>query len=346
MRDNMTQKDKTTAKAGSAIPAAYLMQIVDLVGKWGVTESDMLAATKISPGLLRNPDARVPLAQAAIFGMNMLRLSGKPGIGFELGLHVKLTTHGKLGYALLSADTLRDAGEIAIQYAQTRFAAVQLELEEEGEQRAIYIHERYPLGPFQSIVNEAILTLMWRHACTTTGVENRDCEFCFPWPEPDYFAEYKDRLPKVSWSEPATLVRFPKKYLDQRMTLADPVAVSQALSEVEREIASLGDSPTHIVERVRGELKPNTNGFPKLEEVAQKLHTSERSLKRKLKTAGTSYRELLAKAMLAEAKRLMLNPDLDLQQISTLLGYQDPATFTHAFRRWTGQSPSQYREGL
>ncbi|MDX1496820.1 MAG: AraC family transcriptional regulator, partial [Salinisphaeraceae bacterium] len=316
------------------------------VDKWGVSESDMLAGTRISPNLLRNPDARIPPGQAAIFGMNMLRLSGKPGIGFELGLHLKLTTHGKLGYALLSVNTLRDAAEIAINYAQTRFAAIQLELEEEEEKIALYIHERYPLGPFQSIVNEAILTLLWRHACTTTGVDQRDCEFFFPWAEPDYFVEYRERLPQVHWSQPASLIRFPKRYLDLRMTLADPVAANRALSEVEQEIASLGDSPLHIVERVRKELKTGPNGFPKLEAVAQRLHTSERSLKRKLKTAGTSYRELLAKAMLEEAKRLMLNPDLDLQQISTLLGYQDPATFTHAFRRWTGQSPSQYRANL
>ena len=339
-------KKKRDAPEGSAVPSVYLRQIVELGQGWGLSAADILHGTRIPPELLNKRGARVPVEQAALLGLNMMRLGGKPGFGFELGLHIKLTSHGPLGYAVLSAATLREAAGIALQYVRSRWSALELRPLEDGDMVEFQIIEHFPMGPFRQIVHEAMLTLLWRHGCFVTGEDNRDSEFCFSWPEPAYFAAYRDRLPLVRWSQAETAIRVPARRLDRPLVSADPEASRQALDDVERELAVLGEAPAHFIDRVRSALKLSEAGLPTLEQVAASLFLSDRSLKRKLQAAGSNFQKLLNERLQQEAERLMLNPDIDLQQISTRLGYQDPETFTRAFRRWTGSTPSAFRQQM
>jgi AraC-like DNA-binding protein len=343
----MTQNNRRSTSGDPTIPAAHLQQVTDLGLSRGLTEKDLLAGTYIQPALLLDGNARIAAKKAVLLGLNLVRLSNDPGIGFELGLHLDLITQGPSGNILQAANTLRDAVDMATQYTRSRDAIIDFELKQRNSgTTSLTIKERFPLGPYRNLIHEGVVTLLWRHACIITQQDKLDCEFCFAWPQPPYFAPYRNRLPKAHWAQAVTQLRFPSRHLDLPLTLTAPVGSNLLISEVEREIIDLGNSPEHIVARVRTELRPGINGFPGLTEVAQRLLISERSLKRKLRAAETSFRELLIEAMQTEAKRLMLDPDLDLQQISARLGYQDPATFTHAFRRWTGLAPSRYRARL
>lgn len=337
---------KRAAPAGSALPAPYLRQVVELGQSWGLAEADLLRGTRLTPELLHKRDARIPLEQAALLGLNMVRLGSRPGFGFELGLNIKLTSHGAVGYALLSAATLAEAQDIAVRFTRSRWSALELRPLEDGDWGGLELVEHFPLGPFRTLVHEAALTLLWRHSCFVTGQEHRDCEFSFPWPEPDYFSAYRGRLPPVLWSQESTAIRTPQNRLKRPLVMADAAASQHALQEAERELAAQDETPEGFVERVRGLLRPGPEGFPSLEAVAARLFLSDRSLKRKLQSADTSFQKLLNEALQREAERLMLNPDLDLQQIAVKLGYQDPESFTRAFRRWTGAVPSAHRQQL
>jgi AraC-like DNA-binding protein len=82
-------------------------------------------------------------------------------------------------------------------------------------------------------------------------------------------------------------------------------------------------------------------------DLARDVYMSERTLRRRLKGAGISYRELITEARLKLAKQYLQDKHLNVGQISLKLGYQSPASFTHAFKRWTGISPREYgRAGI
>jgi AraC-like DNA-binding protein len=97
------------------------------------------------------------------------------------------------------------------------------------------------------------------------------------------------------------------------------------------------------VARVRAELALGAAGYPDLPELAARLHTSSRTLKRRLARHGSGFQILLDQARHRDALRLLRNPDLEIRQIAAVLGYKDPPSFTRAFRRWTGQTPHQAR---
>jgi AraC-like DNA-binding protein len=96
------------------------------------------------------------------------------------------------------------------------------------------------------------------------------------------------------------------------------------------------------VARVR-ELLPLPEGFRSLEDIAQQIGVSPRTLKRRLADGGTSYSELLDEQRQERALLLLRDESLSREQIAERLGYSDAANFTRAFRRWTGKTPGMVR---
>jgi AraC-like DNA-binding protein len=166
----------------------------------------------------------------------------------------------------------------------------------------------------------------------------------FAWPEPAYFARYRDRLPPVAFGCAANALWVARDVLDWPLPLADEVAHRQALVQVEHEYAQVRQDEGDLVERVRAELAKTAGAYPGPDRLADALFVSTRTLRRRLEEAGSSYRQLLDEARFRDAKQLLAASDLDLKTIAERLQFTDPANFTRAFRRWAGQTPSAYRE--
>jgi AraC-like DNA-binding protein len=84
---------------------------------------------------------------------------------------------------------------------------------------------------------------------------------------------------------------------------------------------------------------------PSQEEVAEQLHMSPRTLQRRLGDSGTTYKEILDKTRHALAMAYLSAPQHSVSDVTYLLGFSCDSSFTRAFRRWTGQSPSDWRAG-
>jgi AraC-like DNA-binding protein len=95
------------------------------------------------------------------------------------------------------------------------------------------------------------------------------------------------------------------------------------------------------VENAIAELLPH--GQAAQSAVAKQIGMSQRTLARRLAEEGCSFSELLSKVRRALADRYLMNPSLSISEIAWLLGYAEVSTFTRAFQRWTGASPSATR---
>jgi AraC-like DNA-binding protein len=81
------------------------------------------------------------------------------------------------------------------------------------------------------------------------------------------------------------------------------------------------------------------HGQARLENVAQRLRVTPRTLRRKLATEGLTFAGLLEDLRLALAKHYLADHHLSISRIAWLLGYTEVSAFSHAFRRWTGRTP-------
>ncbi len=104
------------------------------------------------------------------------------------------------------------------------------------------------------------------------------------------------------------------------------------------------EAETSLVGAVKLLLIDQVASPPKLDEAAQILGLSSRGLRRKLAESGTTYQGILDSVRLAMAKRLIKETDAPIASIGYELGFTHPADFGRAFKKWSGQPPSVYRE--
>jgi AraC-like DNA-binding protein len=111
----------------------------------------------------------------------------------------------------------------------------------------------------------------------------------------------------------------------------------EALSRQHRNRSSLQSS----VENTIVPLLPH--GKVRLAEVARRLGVSQRTLARRLLSEGLTFSDVLAGLRSDLAKRYLIEEDLSISQIAWLLGFQEVSALTHAFKRWTGNTPRELR---
>jgi AraC-like DNA-binding protein len=85
---------------------------------------------------------------------------------------------------------------------------------------------------------------------------------------------------------------------------------------------------------------------PSISNIAREVSTSARTLQRRLNAYGTSYQQVLDDVRHDTARRLLHTTDIEFAEIAFLLGFEELNSFIRAFRRWEGQTPKQWRDGM
>ena len=114
--------------------------------------------------------------------------------------------------------------------------------------------------------------------------------------------------------------------------------------QFEEELRHRGDQYSFTVAVRRAIQERLTGHRPAIEDVAQTLHMSSRTLQRRLQDAGSSYQRVLDEARHQMARYYLGNSVLELTEAAYLLGYEDSKSFARAFRGWEGIPPGQWRE--
>lgn len=326
------------------ISVAYPRLLLEILEERGIAREAALRGTGLQNAQLDRAEANVLPVHWGRLVENAIRLSGDAGIGFELGLRLRASAHGFLGYATLTAPDLRSSLQVMIQYYRMRNRQYRLVYTESAEIVSLEVRETHAVAALQHpFMFEFMLVGFAQSLQALTGVTIAGVELQFRWPQPAYFRPYRARLPQVRFSCAANRIRIPAAALKLPLLLADETAHRQTLLQLEREYAGVHQEDGNVVERVRAELVLTRSGYPDLSTLSARLLLSSRSLRRRMLLAGVSYRLLLDEARYRDACRLLAASDLDLQTIAARLSFSDPANFTRAFRRWSGTTPSEFR---
>ena len=314
-----------------------------MLGRWGITPEELLFPLGLDAKTLADPASRLLHTDADARVVERARaLSGEAALGYHLGLRMQMSAHGYLGFAAMTASTLREALELACRFAPTRSTAIDLRLEERDDRAYVVIHENTDFGSAREVVVVSLLVGIWRIGDSLTGKELvGDAELAFA--EPPYASRLVDLLPgAIRFSQPVRRLVFDRRLLDLPLTLSDPDALRLARDQCERELDRLGYQRS-VTARVRAVLGAAIGELPSLEEMAAELGTSARTLKRKLADDQTKYSDLVDGVQSARAMAL-LRSELTVDEVANRLGYSDSANFTRAFRRWTGKTPTAFRK--
>lgn len=332
-----------TRRGDSSLPAIHALHLAELVERWSISAATLLRGSGLSKLELSQPDRRLPVATMTQLVERARALTGEPALGIYFGLQMRISWHGYVGLAAMTAQNARQALELAARFVPTRTGALAFELDAEGRQAALLIHERADFGAARDAVVLAIIVGIWQLGCTLTGRQlSGSAELAMP--EPPYIARFSSVMPgALRFDRPANRLLFDADVLALPLMTADPAALLLTCEQCERELEALGFVGPFL-KRVRALALRGSGGVRSIEEVAAQLHVSARTLKRRLSEQKTSYSQILDEERKRRALTLLRTTSLSVEEIAERLGYSDVANFGRAFRRLTQRTPGAVRQ--
>ena len=321
------------------LPGAYVNELIELTARWHVRPEELLDGLPVTVTQLADPTTKVPLRVCEAIVARAFQLTHEPALAVHIGLQMRLSSHGFLGFAAMTAGSVREALDLAVRFASTRTSAIGLSLYIEGDTASLVIEEKTPLGTLRETLVIALLVGIWQLGRALTGKlldGSGECAFG----EPAYVRSlpYHTRL---RFDCPNHRLVFPASELAIPLVTADPVATRLAREQCERELAALVDAG--LPGRVRTAITSRAEA-PSLPAIARELRMSPRTLKRKLAEHGTTFSAIRDDMRRQRALLLLDNRGLSVGEIAARLGYSELPNFTRAFRKWTGVTPIAYRE--
>lgn len=251
--------------------------------------------------------------------------------------HCAVTTHGPLGVLAITARNLGEALEGALSHAALVMPAYAMRRHDLRDQVHIVFQRRHDFGEVNDFFTETVLAAFLQIAPFLSR-------------RPTHLPEVHFRhaaLGPVDAYEAAFPVRFLFERQQDQIVLA-PSRTSHMLMkatlEQQHRLRPHGQPISQEVRRLLGKAL-REHQLVDLAGMAQALALSTRTLSRRLGQEGTTLPQLRAEASIEHAEVLLHETNTSVQQIANASGFQDAAAFTRAFRRTTGRTPSQVRQG-
>jgi AraC-like DNA-binding protein len=325
------------------VPATYGRHLLRLF------EPDkLLAGTGLTAAELEQPGRLITVRQALQYVRNTLNLATEAD--WYLGWSSSLADHfhGPVSIALLSAPTLGHGIDAFLKHFPSRIPYMHMQGRTRG---SVFMAELVPLIDLEEaapLLIETPLLLLQQHLDNVYGVDfsQASLELAYP-PTPhaarysQYFkcpihfdAEHNALVFPTAWRELANL-----GYIES--TWAHALSQCRATVASSRERETLGEVRERLCAAF--ECAHRTRPLPTLNELADRLHLAPRTLIRRLRRLGTTYQEITDEFLLARAQELLTNHGISIKEVAARLGFNNPANFGKAFKRWSGVSPGQYR---
>lgn len=147
------------------------------------------------------------------------------------------------------------------------------------------------------------------------------------------------------FEQPHNQIHLKREMLSRPVLLANPDLLHQLEAFAQRQLEQMGQADTFswaVAEAINTALHRGER--PDLVSIADQLAISPRHLQRKLSEEGTAFREVFNRVQLDIAQTYLQQPEVSICEIAFLLGFSEQSAFNHAFKRWTGLTPGEYRQ--
>jgi AraC-like DNA-binding protein len=332
------------ARPDNGIPGVYGLLLLEVASRFGISEEMLFSPFGLTSEQLADPNFRYSAEQANDLLKHALELTGEDSLGYHMGTQMRISIHGFIGYAIMSASNIAEALMLASRFIQLRIPFLRLHVSTMQPKAKLQLFcDDLTLEPLRQELLIALTVGILTMGKALTGKDiyaDIECDFA----EPKGFAHYKDMIhSSISFGKPHLIAHFDKSYLALPLVNADPIASQIAINQCEAELSKLGERK-RLAMKVRDLLTQSNERYPSIETIAEQLHMSDRTLKRQLAAEGTSYSNVVDEVRYRHAISLLSRSDYSLEQISDQLGYSDVGNFTRAFKRWTGRTPGNWRK--
>ena len=321
------------------------MVIAQALQARGIDADLVLREAGIDPDIREKRNGRVPFAAQDRLFQLVVQRTGDPSIGLDLVEYINPTIYEALSLALLCSSTVRNFFR-----RFERFFDVVSTLE-----RGEFIDTDYG-GYFVSHPRVP-------YSETTLGCHaDAFCAIALKFIRLVYSPDFKPMKVDLAWMPPAECHQKYRRYFGCEVNFSAPMTAIHLRSEdlharLAGSNAALAYQNDQLAKAMLAEIKKDNlrsrvyarlieflpSGDCSREKVAASLYMSESAFRIKLKAEGTTYQHLLDRTR-TDLARQYLESGMSISETAYLLGFTDSSNFSRAFKRWVGESPSQFRK--
>lgn len=325
---------------------APLGAIPEFLRRFGVNPGALLQRRGLCEATsFDDPDATVPLALAGSLLKDCVQATACTSFGLRLGQRADASALGAVGQLLANAPDVRDAleGLVANLDLHDRGAAASLEVSAGSSILVYEIYEHGVEGTDQ--LGDYAMAISWNIMRSLCGPEWSPMEVRFRHGNPVEVEPYRRffRAP-LRFNAAHNGIVFSTHWLSQPIALADPDLRQHSIDRIHalrgNSNQSFRDQAHKLLVTLIGSQRRSR------EQLASCFSIHPRTLNRRLKKAGTSFRKLHNEVRGEMARQLLRDTRRSISAIATLLEYSDATAFNRAFSQWEGISPSKWRKRM
>ena len=311
----------------------------------GVDLDLVLAAAQIQRATYSEQDSRIPFTSARRFYFAAAAATRDLALGLAAARHFALATFQVLEYLAASSTHLEAALDTLVKNERVLSDANAIHIERRSEGVLVRV-EPLTAGWHPCWVEFAVGAIFLagrriprdRTAATWRAIP------WFAYAAPAYATEYEVFFgTRVRFNAPASGLLIPSAALKERLESAD-TRLREVLDVHSKDLAIRGMSKPSLVERAQALVRKSLpDGDPGMDAIATRLHMSPSTLRRRLRQEGVTHRWLLQEVRRDLAFVYLQRQDISIDEVAYLVGYDDPTAFHKAFKRWTGNTPTEHR---
>jgi AraC-like DNA-binding protein len=328
--------------------AIWVRELVADLKARGLPTENLLAEVGLSEDSLKAEGARIPFTKHAALLELAARMTGDDTLGLHFAQTRDTRDAGLLGYVGLSSPTLMDAIENLARYRRVFSDATDLQLDtlRTDGRLSWRIRDGATDSVRQSV--EFMATNWIRAFRDATKSRIVPVSLSFTHKRTENIDEFERFFGcPVRFNRQANSLRIELSDLNRRIVTADDKLLGLLRQYCQDILSSRPEQAPLLVERVERVIADRlADGHAKLDVVAAEVGMSPRSLSRRLSELGTSFNELIEGLRKQIAHRYLHETNLSCTQIAFVLGYSDVSSFNHAFKRWSGETPTAARNSV
>lgn len=320
-----------------------LRHLVRLVDERGASVDDALRRAEVDRRSLDVDSTRVSLSQMRLVVAAAGAALGDPALGIELGRRQPVTVLGMLGLAMLSAARIRDAIEVAVRFQLLAGSPVRWRLEQHERSLAVVAETYTGDAAVDRVLIDAAFAHFTRMIHDVSAGAARPERVDLARARPTDAAVYERGLgAPVRFAAPHDAWWIGLRAAELANPYADPWTFAATCAALEAEAASAVDR-RELVARISARIAAELPEVPPLTAHARAAAMSERTLRRRLAEAGTSYNALVDEQRRRVTERLLDASAPSLDEVAAAAGFADARSLRRATRRWVGLSPTEWR---
>jgi AraC-like DNA-binding protein len=313
------------------------------IDSYGIDPAPLFEAEDIRIKLPIDPGMRLSYEKIDRIRAQAAKLTGDEAMGLRAASVYLVSQFGALGYAFQASLTLRKACQRLERFARVvNDKAIVLVEDRDGcmcVTLKLDIHSEN-----KPVRDDGALAMVARMCKSIAGDHFRLQAVNFKHTEPSDIKPYFEYFAcQLNFEQDENQLLIPLALADKTLDGANPELALLNDQVVTRRLATIDRND--IVARVQAALMDQLpNGNISDESIASSLHMSVRTMHRKLVAVDNNFRNLLVEIRRDLAEQYILDNSLTLTEISLLLGFSEPSSFSRAFKNWTGSAPSEVRQ--